>query len=126
MEYTIKNTTKLGRAFPVKGGGLQIVKPGETATLTMRGPMPDARLAALKGDGIEVTANKQPEPAQGSTPVDTPAAPAPVTPAVPADDDVDVDIDALRAEYRELAGEDADKRWKAGTLRTKIEELMKA
>ena len=45
--------------------------------------------------------------------------PKPEAKAVTNDDD---DIDALRAEYSDLTGNDGDKRWKADTLRDKIAE----
>lgn len=40
----------------------------------------------------------------------------------PVDDD-DAEIDALRAEYLDKTGEEADGRWKAGTLRKKLAAL---
>lgn len=120
MEYTIKNTTKRGRAFPVKGGGLTIVQPGETATIVMRSAMPDTRLAALKGDGIEVTGRE----AQEEVPAALDASASPSAPADLADDDQEIEV--LRAQYRELKGEDADRRWKAARLRSEIDELTKA
>lgn len=36
------------------------------------------------------------------------------------------DIDTLRAEYKSLSGEDADKRWGEARLKTEIDTLLKA
>lgn len=40
--------------------------------------------------------------------------------------DSDDDIDTLRAEYKSLSGEDADKRWGEARLKTEIDTLLKA
>lgn len=40
--------------------------------------------------------------------------------------ETDDDIDTLRAEYKSLSGEDADKRWGEARLKTEIDTLLKA
>lgn len=49
---------------------------------------------------------------------------APAEPVAVVNVDPEIDLDEMRADYLELTGQEADKRWGAATLRAKLEALV--
>lgn len=108
MEYTIKNGSRFGQAFAAKGG-LKIIKAGTIDTIEMRSEIPSAKLASLKAMGVEVRTKARAADQDAS--------------AETSDTGDDEGLEALRAEYLALKGEEPDRRWKAPRLLSEVDKL---